>query len=86
MFIMKSGKGNITDGIELLNQERIRMLREKENYNFIGIFEVNTNKQAEKKEKITKEYLRRTRYQSLQEKSHERNKHLDSLEMEKEKP
>ena len=32
MLIMKSGKGYITEGIELPNQERIRTLREKENY------------------------------------------------------
>ena len=29
MLIMRSGKRQITEGIELLNQERIRTLREK---------------------------------------------------------
>ena len=31
MFLIKSEKREITEGIELLNQERIRMLGEKEN-------------------------------------------------------
>ena len=37
MLIMKSGKRKITEGIELPNQERIRMLREKENSKYLGI-------------------------------------------------
>ena len=45
-----------TEGIELPNQEK-----EKENYKYLGVFAVNTIKQAEIKEEIRKEYLRRTR-------------------------
>ena len=45
--------------IELLNQERIRTLEEKETYKYLGISEADT-KQAEMKEKIRKIYLRQT--------------------------
>ena len=58
MLIMRSEKQQIIEGIELPNQERIRMLGEKENYNYLGIFEADTIKQAEMKEKIKKEYFR----------------------------
>ena len=37
MLIMKSGKWQITEGTELPNHERIRMLQEKENYKCLGI-------------------------------------------------
>ena len=60
MLIMKSGKSHMTDGIELLNQEKIRTLREKETYKYLKILEADT-KQEEMKEKIKKEYLGRTR-------------------------
>ena len=43
------------------NQEKIRTLREKENYKFLWLLEVDTIKQVEMREKIKKEYLRRTR-------------------------
>ena len=39
------------EGIELPNQENIRMLREKETYKYLGILEVDTIKQVEMKEK-----------------------------------
>ena len=55
---MKSGKREITEGIVLPNEERIRTLREKENYKYLGILEADTIKPAEMKEKIRKEYLR----------------------------
>ena len=61
MLVMKSGKRHLTDGIELPNQDKIRMLREKETYKYLGILEADTIKQVEMKEKIQKEYLRRTR-------------------------
>ena len=32
MFVMKSGKWHLTDGIELPNQDKIRMLAENETY------------------------------------------------------
>ena len=50
----------MTEGMELLNQEKIRMRGEKETYKYLGILEADTIKEAEK-EKIKKEYLRRTR-------------------------
>ena len=50
MPIMKSGKIQITEGTELPNQERIRILGEKRNYKSLGIVEA-VIKQAKMKEK-----------------------------------
>ena len=61
MFVMKSGKQHLTDRIELPNQEKIKTLRKKETYKYLGILEADTIKQLEMKEKIQQEYLRRTR-------------------------
>ena len=58
---MKNGKRHLTDGIELPNQNKIRTLAENETYKYLGILEADTIKQVEMKEKIQKEYLRRTR-------------------------
>ena len=58
MLIMKSGKWHITEGKELLNKEKIKMLGEKETYKYLGILEADTIKQVEMKDKIKKEYLR----------------------------
>ena len=58
---MKSGKRHRTDGIELPNQDKIRTLAENETYKYLGIMEADTIKQVEKKDKIQKEYLRRSR-------------------------
>ena len=41
----------IKERIELPNQERIKTLREKENFKYLGILEVETIKQAEVREK-----------------------------------
>ena len=49
------------DVIELPNQEKIRILGEKENHKYLKILEADTIKQAEMKEKKPKEYLWRTR-------------------------
>ena len=49
------------EAIELPYQEKIRVLREKETYKYLGILEEDTVKQAEMKGKMKKEYLRRTR-------------------------
>ena len=57
---MKSGKRHLTDGIELPNQDKIRTLAENETYEYLGILEADTIKQVEMKNKIQKEYLRRT--------------------------
>ena len=58
---MKSGKQHLTDKMELLNQNKDRTLGEKETYKYLGIVEADTIKQVEMKEKIQREYLRRTR-------------------------
>ena len=58
---MKSGKRHLTEGIEQPNQDKIRTLAENETYKYLGILEADTIKQVEIKNKILKEYLRRTR-------------------------
>ena len=50
-----------TDGTELLNQDKIRTLGENETYIYLGILDDDTIKQVQIKDKIQKEYLRRTR-------------------------
>ena len=45
---------HLTDRMELPNQDKIRMLREKETYKYLGILEASTIKQVEMKEKIRK--------------------------------
>ena len=58
---MKSGKQHLTDGIELPTQDKIRTLAEHETYKYLGFLEADTIKQVEMKDKIQKEYLKRTR-------------------------
>ena len=58
---MKSGKRHLTDGMELPNQDKIRTLGDKEIYKYLGILGADTIEEVEMKEKVTKEYLRRTR-------------------------
>ena len=58
---MKSGKQHQIDGIELPNEDKIRTLAENESYKYLRILEADTIKQVERKNKIQKEYLRRTR-------------------------
>ena len=58
---MKSGKRHQTGGMELPNQDKIRTFAENETYKYFGILEADTFKQVEMKDKIHKEYLRRTR-------------------------
>ena len=60
-MIKSTGKRHISDGMELPNQDKIRTFREKETYKYLSILEVDTIKQVEMKDKIQKEYLRRTR-------------------------
>ena len=48
MLIMKSGKRHITNRMELPNQEKIRTLREKATYKYLGILEADTIKQVKK--------------------------------------
>ena len=47
--------------MELPNRDKIRTLGENETYKYLGILEADTIKQVEMKDKIRKEYLRRTR-------------------------
>ena len=61
LLIIKSGKGLVAEEIDLPNQERIRMLGEKETYNQFEILEADTIKQVEMKEKMKNKYFRRTR-------------------------
>ena len=61
MLVIKSVKQHLTDGMELPNQDKIRTLGEKETYKYLGILEADTIKQVERKNKIQKEYLRRTK-------------------------
>ena len=61
ILVMKSGKRHLTDRMEIPNQDKIRTLREKEASKYLSILEADTIKQVEVKEKIKKEYLRRTR-------------------------
>ena len=37
MLVMKTGKRHMTDGIELLNHDKIRTLGEIETYKYLGI-------------------------------------------------
>ena len=59
LLVMKSRKRHLTDGIELANQDKIKTLTENETYKYLRI--LDTIKQVEMKNKIQKEYLRRTR-------------------------
>ena len=69
---MKSGKGHLTDGIELPYQDKIETLAENETHKYLGILEAYAIKQVEMKNKIQKEYLRRTR-KLLETKFYSRN-------------
>ena len=51
----------MTDGMELPNHDKIRRLGENETNKYLGILEADTIKQMQMKDKIQKEYLRRTR-------------------------
>ena len=47
---MKSGKRQVTDGMELPNKDKIKTLAENETYKYLGILEADTIKQVEMKE------------------------------------
>ena len=72
MLVMKSGKRHMADGMELPNHDRMRTLEENETYKYLGVLEAVTIKQVQMKDKIRKEYLRRTR-KLLQTKLSNRN-------------
>ena len=61
MLVNKSGKRNLTEGMGLSKQDKLRTLGEKETYKYLGILKADTIKQVVMKEKIKKEYLRKTR-------------------------
>ena len=61
MLVMKNGKPYMTDGMELLNHDKIRTLEENEIYEYLGILEADIIKQVQMKDTIRKEYLRRTK-------------------------
>ena len=42
ILVIKSGKRRLTDGMELLNQDSIRTLEEKETYKYLGILKADT--------------------------------------------
>ena len=52
MHIMKSVKGQMTEGTELPNQEKNTTLRKKETYKYLWILEADMIKQVETKGKI----------------------------------
>ena len=52
-------KSLITEGVDLPNQKWIKTCGEWEHYNYLGILKVGTIKQAEIKEEITNEYLKK---------------------------
>ena len=49
MLVMKSGKRQLTDGMELPNKDEIKTLAENETYKYLGILEADIIKQAEMK-------------------------------------
>ena len=61
LLIMKREKRETVEGIELPNEEMVRTLGKNENYKYLRILEADTMKQAEMKEKIRKDYLKRKR-------------------------
>ena len=52
MISMKSGKRQMTEGIESPDQRKIRTLGETKTSKYLGILEADTIKQAERREKI----------------------------------
>ena len=56
---MKTEKRYMKAGMELPNQEKIRTLREKKTFKYLGILAGDPIKHAEMKEKNLTEYLRR---------------------------
>ena len=77
MLIVNSGKRQKVEGIKLPSQESTK---EKENYKYLGILEVDT-KQAEMKKKKKKKRVPQKNEeaswnQALQQKFHQRDKHL----------
>ena len=51
MLIIRSGKRQLTEGIELPNQKKIRMFEEEETFKYLKILETDTIKPAKMNEK-----------------------------------
>ena len=54
---MRKEKRHMTEGIELLNQQKIKTLEAKEAYKYLGKLEADSFKQAEMKEEIKKKSI-----------------------------
>ena len=54
MLGMKSGKRQLTDGMELPNKDKIKTHAENKTYRYLGIFAADTIKQVEMKGKNVK--------------------------------
>ena len=54
MLEITSVKRNITEGMELPNQDKFRTLGEKETNKYLGILQANNIKQMDMKDKIQK--------------------------------
>ena len=61
LLVIKSDKQHMTNGMELPNQDKFTKLGENETYKYLDILEADTIKLVGMKEKIKKEYLRRSR-------------------------
>ena len=61
VLVMISDKRHLIGQMELPSQDKIRTLGKKETYKYLRIFKADTIKQVEMKDKIKKEYLKRTR-------------------------
>ena len=59
MLIIKSGKQQMTEGMELLNQEKIRTPGEEKSYEYLRILEANIIKQVDKIKKKKKTFSRK---------------------------
>ena len=84
MLLMKSKKGEGTEGRELPNHESIKRLGEKENYKYLGILESGTiahQKQKLKKKKKEKEEVNFLKLSSTTEilSKDRKNKHSGSF-------
>ena len=82
MLIIRSGKRQLMERIELPNHEKIRMLGEKETFKYLEILEADTIQQVETKEKIKKSISEEWENYSkptIKQKSHQRDKHLGCL-------
>ena len=74
MLIMISVKQHRMEGIKLSHQDKIRTLREKENYKYLGILDADTIKKRRWEKKLKKNTSgerKNTRNQTTQQKSHQ---------------